>query len=58
MITSRDATIEHLRKNLASNNNELDEMDEEIAHHKKVLKNMELVIEELKEELETREDQI
>ena len=33
-------------------------MDEEIAHHKKVLKNMELVIEELKEELETKEDQI
>ena len=34
---------------LTSNNDELDEMEDQIIHHKKVLGNMELVVEELRE---------
>lgn len=41
---------------VAANNTELDEMEEEILNQKKIVENMELFVEELKEEIATRDD--
>lgn len=55
IITTKENTIENLRKMLMDNNSELDDLEDELIQYKKAMKNMELVAEELKEELANRE---
>lgn len=58
IITTKDNTIDNLRKMLLNTNNELDEMEEELMQYKKHVKNFELMIEEMKEELANRDELI
>ena len=58
LISTKENSIENLRKMLSNVSSEMDEVEEENLNSKRTIRNLQLTIEELKEEISNKEETI